>query len=143
MLHVLTPFLLNNIIDIPMLLLELYCWIPWNYCFGPFLTPNSETVDAITPKINTNLPFVVWNLDIKFHKDQPTNTKIIARKPSVNDDEDHDTVNNNLQSYKNSTDRQAPWYTIQSTVSGAIKMSVIVISRRVRLVVFGKWYFFN
>ena len=49
---------------------------------NPFLTLNSKKVETITPKTNPNLPFVVWNLFVKFHKDLVTNN-IIVQKPSV------------------------------------------------------------
>ena len=48
-----------------------------------FLNPNSNKVGAITPKINTKFPFVVWNLVIKFLKDLATCTQAIIQKPSV------------------------------------------------------------
>ena len=38
-----------------------------NAYLGPFLAPNSLTVGISTPKINTNLPFVVINIVFKFH----------------------------------------------------------------------------
>lgn len=42
------------------------------------LDPNSKAVQK--SKIKTNLPFVVWNLVMKFYQVQPTKSQIIARK---------------------------------------------------------------
>ena len=51
--------------------------------FGRYLTPNSKMVGAITPKIDENFPFVIWNLLIKLYLDQTTIIQVIANKPSV------------------------------------------------------------
>ena len=53
-----------------------------NYPFFPFLAPFTQTVGATTPKINTNLPFMVTNIISKFHNNPSTTTQVIGRKPN-------------------------------------------------------------
>ena len=59
-----------------------------NYPFFPFLAPFTQTVGATTPKINTNLPFMVTNIMLKFHNNPSTTTQVIGRKPNFYDDDD-------------------------------------------------------
>ena len=53
-----------------------------NYPFSPFLAPFTQTEGATTPKINTNLPFMVTNIISKFHNNPSITTQVIGRKPN-------------------------------------------------------------